>query len=79
MSTAGLLPSLHEAWIPVQQAVSTTSPLSVIQDRQTFLFLKLQTGSGSLGQFWHFHRGLQASFSAIQTLGKGLRPPTGLC
>lgn len=77
MSTAGLLQSLHEAWLPVQQAVSTTSPLSAIQDRQTFL--KLQIVSGSLGQFWHLHKGLQTSFSAVQTLGKGLRPPTGLC
>lgn len=30
MRAVGLLQLLHEAWLPVQQAVSTTSPLSVI-------------------------------------------------
>lgn len=58
--------------------MSTTSQLTVCHPRVQTL-LKLQTGSGSLGQFWHLHRGLQSSFSAVQTLGKGLRPPTGLC
>lgn len=76
--------SNEDCWTaPITPWGLAACPAGSQQYNPTVCHLRVQTFlklcSASLGQFWHLPKGLQTSFSAVQVLGKGPRPPTALC